>query len=691
VGLHGRAPSVSYLRRVDRGRCPTSSLRGDRSYIPALPSTYCSCPPLYLSAVLLSDPWAVLFVLAAAVPLSISLRFQLRAPAMAAVAQSRIQNDVHPLLRHPKPIKRDPVKAQRMLGLVADSEENAREIQRERSVTTRWLERPMYEHLEISDVDSERDDAGALPAHAKHYQPGQEAKGAEQQEEDSDADLLDRWTNPDRPISIGSQATQAIVQPKTSLATSFATKLVLPQDCPQPVLHDVQHLLSPEWTASPSSMSPKTIAGRFTSHHDPNRTLSTASSTSSSESNQQSQTWAGSTAHATSRMRAERPVSFQPQSSQALGSPRASQRPRPISFATYHQKNRSGTKIASSRGLRNNSYPNFSRPQTGIAARAIPGEHMENDTLYQRFADKEVGPPSPTSLVPEKSVPAPMQCSEHEEEMEIGKKPRNRWSTIPETFKKLAARRRSSAAANAPPTLEGTVDNVRKLNLTEENLASYEKDVCHATSILKNRLSAINLIPTPTHSPMYTDPPPQITSSSKQMAPLPLPFAPWADGPPSPAATADRRRSSGQLSLSPTRNPCLHRPSVEVVPQIRPASLYSHRSSVALSSPQDTTTHQHSPTFSASVTPRMTSRRGTPIPDPTCILCKTSKPSYEFVDRRITANCWHEPATCFPCMQAWLHNAIQMQGWDRCACPECGEAMSHEEVGAFVQLARHVR
>jgi hypothetical protein len=43
-----------------------------------------------------------------------------------------------------------------MLGLIADSEEKA--LQREKSVTTRWLERPMYGHLDVSDVESERSD-----------------------------------------------------------------------------------------------------------------------------------------------------------------------------------------------------------------------------------------------------------------------------------------------------------------------------------------------------------------------------------------------------------------------------------------------------------------------------------------------------------------------------------------------------
>lgn len=58
----------------------------------------------------------------------------------------------HPALRHPRPVTRDTVKAQRMLGLLAESEE-AR-LHREKSITTRWLERPLYAHLDVSDVES---------------------------------------------------------------------------------------------------------------------------------------------------------------------------------------------------------------------------------------------------------------------------------------------------------------------------------------------------------------------------------------------------------------------------------------------------------------------------------------------------------------------------------------------------------
>lgn len=62
---------------------------------------------------------------------------------------------LHPALRHPRPVTRDTAKAQRMLGLIADSEDA--KLHREKSITTRWLERPLYAHLDVSDVETEKE------------------------------------------------------------------------------------------------------------------------------------------------------------------------------------------------------------------------------------------------------------------------------------------------------------------------------------------------------------------------------------------------------------------------------------------------------------------------------------------------------------------------------------------------------
>jgi hypothetical protein len=83
------------------------------------------------------------------------------------LAQIQSQHDIHPALRHPRPVTRDSAKAQRMLGLIADSEEAT--LQREKSFTTRWLEKPLYAHLDVSDVESEKEtDDDSLEAPKTH-------------------------------------------------------------------------------------------------------------------------------------------------------------------------------------------------------------------------------------------------------------------------------------------------------------------------------------------------------------------------------------------------------------------------------------------------------------------------------------------------------------------------------------------
>jgi hypothetical protein len=76
-----------------------------------------------------------------------------------------------------------------------------------------------------------------------------------------------------------------------------------------------------------------------------------------------------------------------------------------------------------------------------------------------------------------------------------------------------------------------------------------------------------------------------------------------------------------------------------------------------------------------------TPRRGTPMLERTCLLCRSSKPLDDFGTRRITGNCWHETSTCLSCMQVWVENSMDRR--ERCVCPECGENMGYEDVGAF--------
>jgi hypothetical protein len=598
------------------------------------------------------------------------------------------------LLKHPRPIKRDTAKAQRMLGLIADQEEHARNLQRERSLTTRWLERPMYEHLEVSDVEEENTDHGEEFRKEPEEKPVitvQQEKvsedGAVQEivKEDSDSDLLDKWTNPNRPTSsINAEVTlNKFPVPKTTLDTSFLKRRPVPLS--RPVSYNPQHLLSAEWIASPATMSPNTPGQRTVSSHldspaAPRSSMSSRGSCECEHPRIDHATWTYPPANRQADTQTERLISYRPQSFASFDSPSMQSRQRPTS---YHQKNRSSSRIASSRGLRNNSFPmNFSRPMSGVAPRAIAGENIENDMVYQQFADDEVGPPTPhTSLTPATPIASTLDGFEAHEEK---KRKSKRWSTIPQAFKKISSRRRDSAAAQEQTELATVVNDLRRANLTEENLHHYETEAIHDPPTVK-RLSAtktpcewLDHIPTPTYSPFDVQPP-----HFEAEGALPPPFAPWADGPPSPAATVDRRRSSGN-SLSPRTAPsCL---SVENVPNPRPVSLHSQRSSVAF---PNTAPPLHRPTIDTSVSPRTTtpsSRRNTPTLERSCIICKVAKSPYAFAQRRITANCWHEPATCVGCMQSWVAQCFRNGGWEACTCPECGEGMAMEEVGVFAEV-----
>ncbi|KAI4957590.1 hypothetical protein J4E86_004729 [Alternaria arbusti] len=446
---------------------------------------------------------------------------------MAAVAQSHVQDDVHPLLRHPRPIKRDSAKAQRMLGLIADSEEALRNLQREKSVTTRWLERPMYEHLEISDVEEEKDESRAVIQEQKTEAVVEkvviEDKPIEEKpKEDSDSDLLDKWTNPNRPASSFNPEETLSKLPETESSTKVNTSPIKRRPLPltRPTSYNAQHLLSPEWIASPATMSPNTPGqGPASSYLDssdkPRSSISSRGSCECERPQVNPTQWTYPPMNDANGAQTQRPISYHPQSSTALDSPPMQPRPRPTSFATYHQRNRSGTKIASSRGLRNNSYPqNRSRPVSGCAPKAIAGENIENDMVYQQYGDDEVGPPTPVTSSKLAFSPPPVfsatpatpihptldAFATSEEKNKPEKKIKHRWSTIPQALKNFGARRRDSSAQHEQQKFATVVEDLRRMNLTQENLQVYEAEANQDPAASK-RLSAVDLIPTPTYSP----------------------------------------------------------------------------------------------------------------------------------------------------------------------------------------------
>jgi hypothetical protein len=591
-------------------------------------------------------------------------------PAIGAVAQVSKPHDVHPLLRHPKPITRDSAKAQRMLGLIADSEEKLSGLHRERSKTTKWLERPLYAHLDVSDVESEKEE--------NH---GQSQMASITSGDAKNVDLLERWNKPARPTSFSSEdASQVSVEPKTKLDTSFNKRRPEPLSNLRPISFHTQHHLSPEWTVSPATMSPTTQRQRPRSMQPDSPSVqrssfSSASSSSSLRPVVHPQTWPAPGLHRQPNCRTERPVSYQPPSSVSeqesyfsLSSPDvAGRRPRPTSFATFQNRDRRHSKIASSRGLRNNSYPNYSRPISGTAPRAIPGESIEHDAIYHRFDDNEVDPPSSSSPIRAAFNGFEISSGKNKDE----KKPKHRWSAIPHTLKKLAVRRMSGGTREQKPEIN--TENLRRIKLPEQNLHWYEDQVNPAPMSTQST-PGLKSLPTPTYSPMDMEHP-------VLEAALPPPFAPWADAPPSPALSQEKHRSSDS-SLSPTRKRTQSRLSVENIIPSRPGSSHSRNNSFGFPSP---VRHIPPPQLAADIpaSPRPSSRRGTPCLERTCIICKVTKEPSTFVSRRIAANCWHEPATCFQCLQAHIEKCVMTVGWEQCTCPECGERITYEDMGAL--------
>ncbi len=558
---------------------------------------------------------------------------------MATLASSRMQDDIHPLLRHPKPIKRDFAKAQRMLGLVADNEEHLKRLQREKSVTTRWLERPLCERLDIPDTESEK--------------------------EEVDSDMKTNLEY-DGMKSLGNMEVSITIEPKFAMDLPAIRRRPLPIVFPPSNAYHTQQLFTPERCASPSVISPASQRPRPLSMQPKSpsiekRRFTANSSYDSLPRTTPSDSWSSTSSQYGTSKRTERAMSFQPQSATSLSGSIVSEpprRPRPSSFATYSQaRNRSNSKIASSRGLRNNSYPNFSRPVSGICPKVVPGEQMEKEMLYPPVIDDTPGlvcpspPPCPTSRDLEQDT---------EDKSKTEKKSRNRWSAIPGTFKKLTKRRPSAVACDNPAP-DVKIEALRQATVTDENLYFQKKENTQTQPAPEARFLGPALLPTPSNSPLEMQHP-------LFEAPLPLPFAPWTNIPPSPATSVVKSPVSPVFST--TRNPS--RLSVESIPKIRPISMHSLHGSVV------------SNTSSPSVT---TPRRGTPVVERTCILCKTPKLPSDFTTR-ITANCWHESATCVDCLQEWVETFFDTSGSSRCPCPECGENMTYEDIGAFADVAK---
>jgi hypothetical protein len=342
-------------------------------------------------------------------------------------------------------------------------------------------------------------------------------------------------------------------------------------------------------------------------------------------------------------------------------------RPRPLSFASSNLQihNRPHNKIAStrSRGLRANTYPNFSRP---IAPNPVPGEEMERDPLYLRYQDEPPTPASPTANhgrnVFDGIVAARAQVEEQLKRTQTGEQLKNararpkkaRWSSLPISLLQFAKRRSKTEDEN----LSGKKVDVKKkgkIDLTEDNLQKWEDEVGYVPKMYR---LGYDILRSPVELDMEVE---QGTST-----PVPTPDL-GAKGP-------TELPKLGNLSLltppsSPPQKQQLFasssKPLAIPIPQAIPPSL--------LTPPLD---DSNEPTLA--VQKECLSRLVI------CTICREIEHPSTFPSRRITSKCTHMTRTCKECIQQWVETCVETRGWDRCTCPECGEMMSREDVGAFV-------
>lgn len=575
-----------------------------------------------------------------------------------------------------------------------------------------------------------------------------------------------QWTKPERPspASFDSvEAVQRLAEPKVSkLEKSFDIKRVESTDWmppsynPEEIQSIASYSSSPEWAALSNTLKQnarqhRPVSLRLDSPNLAKPTLPLGSSFSSFSKDEPDlrlrhpQTQGAPPAHPTQPAQPQRSESYDSgrESFEVIEKPWLEGRPRPMSFASSHARNRSKTKIASSRSSRLNSYPNFSRKMSGENPDILVDQHYDQDTTHgaQETHWGEgaiVASPVPHSAplferkntferIGGRMLSDEEKWAEKEKaaKAEKGIKTKNRWSTIPNILKFAKPAKRRTSNANELDRA-AVIEDFRRVSQNAPEINNQPSIITHRYSSYnapiqseaeptpsprpQSQLKPLDLLPTPQHSPLAMT----FDRSPRNSTVLPPPFAPWAGAgdpnatPPSPPASVSnplnnpqRRKSSNPL-LSPGYSyPSPLSPgSPRETMESRPTSLHSHRSSTfssymatSLTSPTSasstapsrlsfispTTMTPPQPHFASSST--STPRRGTPMLERTCLLCKSSKPVDDFNTRRITANCWHETSTCMTCMQAWVENSMDRR--ERCVCPECSESMSYEDVGAF--------
>jgi hypothetical protein len=354
--------------------------------------------------------------------------------------------------------------------------------------------------------------------------------------------------------------------------------------------------------------------------------------------------------------------------------PTCSPRPRPASFASSGLQihSRPHNKIASSRsrGLRANTYPNFSRP---IAPAPVPGEEMERDPLYLRYQDEPPTPASPLAKdgrnVFDGLFAARAQIEEHikrtqtEEQLKnVRARPKKtRWSSLPISLLQFAKRRSKAEDENNNGSSSKKSDGKKKakIDLTEDNLQRWEDEVGYVPKIYMG----YDVLRSPVEMDMQV-------SRTQTPTPTPTPGHPSraiAPGPPNLANLSLHTPPSSppqqQVPFSSASKPYTGPVSRPITPSLPTPPLDDPHHATTLAAQKESLSRLI-----------------------ICTICRENEHPSTFPERRITSNCQHMTRTCKECLQQWVEMCVETRGWSRCTCPECGEGMGREDVRAFMEV-----
>ncbi|KAJ4288009.1 hypothetical protein N0V90_012025 [Kalmusia sp. IMI 367209] len=346
---------------------------------------------------------------------------------------------------------------------------------------------------------------------------------------------------------------------------------------------------------------------------------------------------------------------------------------RPHSYTAPRFSERPTNKIASSRsrGLRaNSSPPNFSRPLSGCAPKPIPGEDMERDPLYIRFQDIDADPRSPMSPIGGTLISNEIKAAL--EKLEMGSKSRAqspmptspplpanrrskpRWSSLPVSLMKLAAKKRGSKSEEDHLHLEKQPSK-EIVTLTEENLQRWEDEVGYVPKMYR---LGYDLLKSPAEVDMEVERATPVPPVSKTPSPAPLMMGAMLTPPMSPPTSPPLAQQSSNGSTigalcSPSLTPTLTQRSCSASPSLAIRSSTTStliRRFPTVPAPQACLPAQ--PTLAAQK--EALSMKSNNLL--TCVLCKEVEHPSAFPTQPLSAQCLHAARTCKECVQHWIES-----------------------------------